>query len=162
MRKLSIVFSLSCFSFLANAQKIGYFNSAEVLKDHPSIKKADSNVNAYIEVLKTGYSYLQDEYKEKSEKLKDSSSLNEVKKTMLKQDIVALEGKLNNYQNDATQKLTSRRNELYLPINKKLTNIVEVMAKENKYDAIFDISTTSIFYVNKFNDLTNDIKKKFK
>lgn len=162
MCKLLISISLSCFSLFANAQKIGYFNSTEVLKDQSSIKKADSNVNAYLEVLKTGYSYIQDEYKEKSEKLKDTSSMNEVKKTMLKQDIEVLVQKLSNYQNDATQKLTSRRNELYMPINKKLTDIVETLAKENKYDAIFDIAATTIFYVNKSNDLTIEIKKRFK
>lgn len=162
MKKLLIIGSLLIVGFISHAQKIGYFNSAEVLKDNSDIKKADTALNTYLETLKAGYTYLQDEYTEKTDKLKDSAKLTDLKRKLLQEDVAMLAQRLTSYQNDATQRLTQKRNELLAPTSKKLNNVVEAIAKENKYDAIFDVSSTSIFYINKANDLTALIKKKFK
>jgi outer membrane protein len=163
MKKLLVIVSLLTIgSYATQAQKIGYFNSAEVLKDNKEIKKVDTSLNTYLETLKVGFTYLQDEYNEKSLKLKDSLKLPDVKKKLLTEDVASLGQKLNSYQNDATQKLTQKMNELLAPTAKKLNDIVESLAKENKYDLIIDIANTPVFYINKTNDLTKVIIERLK
>lgn len=162
MKKIALIISALTLAYCVQAQKIGYFNSTDVLKDNPSVKKIDSSVNTYLETLKVGYTYLQDEYNDKINKLKDTAIMIDAKKSLLIEDVTSLKQKLNSYQNDATQKLTQKRNELYGPITKKVTEIVNELAKDGKYDFIFDVNSTAIFYVNKSNDLTEIIKKKLK
>ena len=163
MRKLF----LFGFMFIAGmgcvqAQKVAYFNSTALLTDLPSIKHVDSALVSFADALKGEYAYLQDEYKTKSEKLKDTTSMSEVKKTLLKQDVEGLINKLNSFQNTATQQMTNKRNELLAPINKKVYAIVEEIAKENKYDVVLDITSTPIYYAPKSFDITELIKKKIK
>lgn len=157
--------SLSIFTFSVTssyAQKIAFFNANEIVKSNPGAKKIDSSINTFLESLKSEYSYLQDEYKEKIDKLKDTTSMNDVKKNLLKQDIQSLSQNLSNYEASATQRVSQKRNELMAPFSKKVNEVVETLAKEGKFDVIFDISSVPVFYFNKENDLTEKIKNKIK
>ena len=163
MRKLFIGFIfVAGMVGCTRAQKVGYFNSTVLLTDLPSIKHIDSVLNTFGESLKGEYAYLQDEYKSKFEKLKDTASMTEVKKTLLKQDVEGLVNRINSFQNTATQQLTNKRNELLSPINKQVYAIVEEIAKENKYDVVLDVSSTPIYYGPKSSDITELIRKRMK
>jgi outer membrane protein len=160
-KAIVLLLGFLAIGYFTQAQKIGYFNSNEVLKNNAEVKKIDSQVNAYLEVLKAGYTVLQDEVTEKTAKLKDTT-LTPAKKSVLNDDITSLTQRINSYQSDATQKLTQRRNELFNPLSKKLYEIVSTLALEGKYNTIFDIASTTLYYSDKSGDLTDKIKAKLK
>lgn len=146
MKKLIIALSLLTFSYVSQAQKVGIFNSTEVMKDLPEIQQLDTALNIYLKTLQAGFTYLKDEYEEKSAKLKDTSSMSDIKKNLLKEDVANLVQKLNSYQNDASNKLQEKRAELLEPFTKKLKGVVREIAKVKKLDIVIDEVSTPIYY----------------
>lgn len=142
------------------SQKIGFFNSGEVLKDYAPIKKIDSTIKDYVKTLDKAYEYLKDEYNTKRKKLQDSAKLDKETISFLKEDLNSLGQRLNDFENEETQKITIKKNELSAPLIKTITDIVTEIAKEKKYDFIFDTSSTPIFYSTKENDISSLIIKR--
>ena len=122
-----------------NAQnKFGYLSADEVITLMPEAAKVDSQLNQYQQSL---YQNAQDKQTALNEAVakfyKDSlgmtASLKEVKRTELQKQVQELSGEEQRIQNLFEQK----RQELSLPIQKKLQGAIQEVAKENGYSYIF-------------------------
>lgn len=122
------------FSNAVNAQKIGFISADEIIQLMPEAATVQTELDQYQKSL---YQNAQDKQTELNEAVakfyKDSAtmspSLKEVKRTDLQkqyQDIAGVDQKI---QNQFEQK----RQELSLPIQKKLQTAIEDVAKENGY-----------------------------
>lgn len=122
------------FSNAVNAQKIGYISADEIIQLMPEAATVQSELDQYQKSL---YQNAQDKkaaFDEAVQKFyKDSSamsaSLKEVKRTELQKQVSDLSGEDQKIQNQFEQK----RQELSLPIQKKLQTAIEEVAKENGY-----------------------------
>jgi outer membrane protein len=120
-----------------NAQKIGYISADEIIQLMPEAANVQKELDQYQQSL---YQNAQDKkaaFDEAVQKFyKDSSSmsasLKEVKRTELQKQIQELSGEDQKIQNQFEQK----RQELSLPIQKKLQGAIEDVAKENGYTYI--------------------------
>jgi len=122
------------FSTVANAQKIGYTSADEIIQLMPEAATVQAQLDQYQQSL---YQNAQDKQAALNEAvakfIKDSAtmspSLKEVKRSDLQKQNQELAGEQQKIQNDFEQK----RQELSIPIQKKLQAAIEAVAKENGY-----------------------------
>lgn len=131
---LIISAGIFAFSTAANAQKIGYISADEVIQLMPEAAAVQTQLDQYQRSL---YQNAQDKQTALNEAvakfIKDSTtmsaSLKEVKRNDLQKQSQELSGEQQRIQNDFEQK----RQELSVPIQKKLQTAIEEVAKENGY-----------------------------
>ncbi len=122
------------FSNTSSAQKIGYISADEVIQLMPEAAEVQTKLDEYQKSLYQNAHDQQTALNEAVQKFyKDSSgmsaSLKEVKRTELQKQVQDLSGADQKIQNQFEQK----RQELSLPIQKKLQTAIEDVAKENGY-----------------------------
>lgn len=118
--------------------KMGYVSADEIIASMPEAAKVDSQLNQYQQSL---YQNAQDKQTALNEAVakfyKDSlsmtASLKEVKRSELQKQVQDLSGEEQRIQNLFEQK----RQELSLPIQRKLQGAIQEVAKENGYSYIF-------------------------
>lgn len=120
------------------AQKIGYLSADEVIVLMPEAAKVDSQLNEYQQSLYLNAQSMQTELNDAVQKFyKDSAtmtaSLKEIKRKDLQNQVQDLSGMDQKIQNQFEQK----RQELSLPIQKKLQAAIQEVAKENGYTYVF-------------------------
>jgi outer membrane protein len=125
------------FSTALNAQKIGYISADEVIQLMPEAASVQTELDQYQRSLYQNAQDKQTALNEAVQKFyKDSStmsaSLKEVKRGELQKQVQDLSGEDQKIQNQFEQK----RQELSIPIQKKLQTAIEEVAKENGYTYI--------------------------
>ncbi len=147
------------FSNIANAQKIGYISADEIIQLMPEAATVQSQLDEYQQSL---YKNAQDQktaFDDAVQKFyKDSSamspSLKEVKRTDLQKQVQDMSGMDQKIQNQFEQK----RQELSLPIQKKLQAAIEDVAKENGYT--FVLPREALIYMPPTSDIGPLVRKK--
>lgn len=118
--------------------KFGYISADEIIASMPEAAKVDTSLNQYQQSLYQNAQEKNATFQEAVAKFyKDSatmtSSLKEVKRKDLQQQAADLGGEEQRIQTLFEQK----RQELSLPIQKKLTAAIQDVAKENGYTYVF-------------------------
>ena len=128
-----IVMSLLSFSN-SYAQKIGYISADEVIILMPEAARVDTQLNQYQQALYMAAQDKQTAFNEAVAKFyKDSvtmtASVKEVKRTELQRQVQELGGAEQQIQ----QQFEQKRQELSLPIQRRLQQAIQDVAKENGY-----------------------------
>ncbi|MEO8766448.1 MAG: OmpH family outer membrane protein [Ginsengibacter sp.] len=150
------------FSNIANAQavpKIGFISADEVIQLMPEAAAVQKDLDQYQQSL---YQNAEDQRTTLNEAVqkfyKDSAtmsaSLKEVKRTDLQKQVQDLSGIDQKIQNQFEQK----RQELSLPIQKKLQVAIEEVAKENGYTYVFP--REALIYMPPSSDIGPLVRKK--
>ena len=156
-----VLISAGLFGFIniANAQKIGFISADEVIQLMPEAASIQTQLDQYQQSL---YQNAEDQRTALNEAVqkfyKDSStmsaSLKEVKRTDLQKQVQDLSGIDQKIQNQFEQK----RQELSLPIQKKLQVAIEEVAKENGYNYVFP--REALIYMPPTSDIGPLVRKK--
>jgi outer membrane protein len=146
-------------SNVANAQKIGYISADEVIQLMPEAATVQTELNQYQQSLYQNADDQKAALNEAVQKFyKDSStmspSLKEVKRSDLQKQVQDLSGMDQKIQSQFEQK----RQELSLPIQKKLQTAIEEVAKENGYTYIFP--REALIYMPPTSDIGPLVRKK--
>jgi outer membrane protein len=125
------------FSTTTNAQKIGYISADEIIQLMPEAATVQNQLDQYQQSLYQNAQEKQNALNEAIQKfVKDSAtmspSLKEVKRGDLQKQSQELAGENQRIQDQFAQK----RQELSAPIQKKLQDAIEAVAKENGYTYI--------------------------
>lgn len=145
---LLFAFAMVLMSFgTMKAQKMATLNVSEILNAMPEKKKADEQLEAFA---KTKGAELEKQEKaiqaEVEAYQKEAGKLNATQRATKEQE---LQKKIQNFQQlqqVAQQDLTKKQAEAYAPIEKKVNEVVEKVAKANGWDFIFDANTTGLIY----------------
>ena len=151
-------------STLANAQsKLGYINSLELLASMPESKSADASLKTYQDQLTA-------EGQQKLDKLeKDLAALySKIEKgEITPKDQAAEEAKLKQqeteliqFEQQASEKLLNRREELYSPIFDKANTAIKNVAEENGFTMIFDSSAGILLHAEESDNILALVKQK--
>jgi len=124
-------------SMTTNAQKIGYISADEIIQLMPEAATVQNQLDQYQQSLYQNAQEKQNALNEAIQKfVKDSAtmsaSLKEVKRGDLQKQSQELAGENQRIQDQFAQK----RQELSAPIQKKLQDAIEAVAKENGYTYI--------------------------
>jgi outer membrane protein len=118
--------------------KIGYLSADEIIVSMPEAAKVDTQLNQYQQSLYLNAQEKQTAFNDAVAKFyKDSltmnASLKEVKRNELQKQAVELNGAEQQIQ----QQFEQKRQELSLPIQRKLQQAIQDVAKENGYTYVF-------------------------
>lgn len=154
---------------VANAQqKIGHMNSMEIMQSTPEFKNADEQLRALGETkqkeLQDMYGIYQKKQTEINEKAMNRSEANkasvDAEIEALAQEMRAMEERLQEVQRVAQEEMQQKEQELYAPIQQKVLNAINTVAKEQGFAYVFDLAGGSIYPFDGSEDLTPAIKAK--
>lgn len=139
--------------------KIGYISADEVIVLMPEAKKVDTALNQYQQSLYQNAQDKQTAFNEAVAKFyKDSATMNpslkEVKRTELQKQVQELSGAEQTIQ----QQFEQKRQELSLPIQRKLQAAIHEVAKENGYTYV--LPKEALLVAPPGDDLIDLVKKK--
>jgi outer membrane protein len=154
-----ITTGLFAFSITGNAQKIGYISADEIIQLMPEAAQVQTQLNQYQQSLYQNADDQKTALNEAVQKFyKDSAtmspSLKEVKRADLQKQVQDMSGMDQKIQNQFEQK----RQELSLPIQKKLQGAIEEVAKEDGYTYIFP--REALIYMPPTSDIGPLVRKK--
>jgi outer membrane protein len=165
MKKIVSVIAVAFVTMLttnyANAQtKIGYISLGELISSMPESKKADTAFNDFRNSLQQQLVEYQNEFYEQDSILKSRDTLKFTKPQLevKKRNLIDLQIKLQGFNDQAQQQMQQKQQELLAPIQKKATEAIQTVAKENGYTYV--LSKEALFASPAGDDLMPLVKKK--
>jgi len=119
--------------------KFGYISLSEMITSMPEYKKADSSMQDYQSALNQNFEDMKREFNEKDSLLssKDTAKYTKAQIEIKRKQLGELYLKLQGYQQQAGQLYQQKQQDLMAPIQKKASDIVQTVAKENGYTYVF-------------------------
>ena len=169
MKKTLLTFAciaMTAFVFNVKAQikayKLGYVNSLELLDAIPEKKTADTALQKYGNDLQATVQKMYVEYQKKIQDFQkgvQDKTLSETDQEFQAKGIQDLESRIQDFQDQADEKMAKKRQELYQPLVDKINKAIEKVAKEKGYTYIFDSSAGSILHADESENLIDIMKK---
>lgn len=154
MNKLFKVLSLFAFVFtvstIANAQslKIAHVNTSEVMNVMPEREAAEKSLQDYYGELQNQLATMANEYQSKiSDYQANEASMSNLVKQSKEKEIMDLQQRINDFQNNAEVEFENKRASLLAPLLEKIQTAINTVGKENGYTYILDLATGSAVYV---------------
>jgi outer membrane protein len=162
MKKISVL--IICFAITTTtfAQRYAYVNTDYILKNMPDFTEAQKKIDKMSEEWKA-------EVEKKQKEIDDAYRAFQNEQYLMTEDqkkakILEIENKekaLKDYQKQKfgyEGELFQKRQELIKPIQDKVYDAIEKLAKERGYDFVFDkANSTTILYADTKNDRSDDI-----
>jgi outer membrane protein len=163
MKKVILIASLFLMCNFCSAQqamKLGHISSADLFQAMPEMKGADSVLTAYQKSLTDEYNSMVAEYKQKTDDYNTNmKTMTDAVKEVKEQEISDLENRIQSFQQDAQDKLTQKKQDLYTPILKKAQDAIKAVARENGYTYVFDTAGGAVVAYPDGDDLLALVKK---
>ena len=144
---LLILFALIGQSAMAQNIKFGHINSDELIQALPEFDSANVNLEKFRTELVNALELMTVELNNKSDAYnKESKNLSDIVKQNKEQELMDMNRRIQNFQNNAQQKLQDKQAELFQPIYAKVDKAIKDVGKENGFIYIFDIARGSLLY----------------
>ena len=125
------------FSTTTNAQKIGYISADEIIQLMPEAAAVQTQLDQYQQSLYQNAQEKQTALNDAIQKfLKDSATLSPSMKEVRRNDLQKQQQELAGENQRIQDQFGQKRQELSAPIQKKLQDAIEAVAKENGYTYI--------------------------
>jgi len=175
----ALFLSLQVSSFAQNL-KIGYVDSDVIIKQLPEYKTITEELEKmqkqYIDTIQTMENNLKkkaEEFKSKYEEAQRKVESGEIKSdaeikalneemNLLQNELRILDDSLTSYKQNVRELLINKSNELFKPVREKVIKAIEDLAKELKYNFIFDKADGVLLFGDKEFDLTFKVLDKLK
>lgn len=166
-----IGFILSAILIMASVSiaqpKIGYVDSDTIMKQLPEAQDTQKKLDAIIKEWQEELSKMESDWKARYDDYeKRKLILSEQKRIEIEKDLVQIEDQISKYRQDkfgVQGELFRKQEELMKPIQNRIFNVIQEVAKENEYDFIFDRSGDMIFlFAKEEYDVTKLVLEKLK
>lgn len=149
-------------------QKVGHIDFGAIITSTPEFKSAQEELkvlnDSKTKEVQDMYAAYQEKQNTANEKIRNRSEANsqevDAELQVLGSEIQDIENRINEVQRAAQEELNKKEQELFEPIQKKVVDAINSVAKEKGYAYVLDISSGSIPYFQGGDDLTEDIKTK--
>ena len=143
---------LASVSLFAQNQKIGYVNTQTVMEQYPAAIKAQSDLQALVTEWRTTLANMQKELQSIAQEYqKKESTMNEKALTDARNDLLRREQEIQQFNNQKfnTQngELVAKQAELMKPIEKKILEVVELVAKAEGMKFIVNKTDVNTFFL---------------
>lgn len=166
MKKFSLIIVLILFvSFTMAGQqtklKIGHLNTNDLMQVMPGVDSAEQALNDYAQNLQKQLETMVSEFQTKyDEYLTNEAQYVDAVKQIKQKELVDLQTRIQDFQNDAQDLLAKKEQELMQPFIDKAKNAIDEVAKEKGYTYILDTSTGSVLYWEGGDDIMMFVKEK--
>lgn len=161
--KTSFVLFLAVLSLPLVGQKFGYLNSAQILAEMPEVAQMNSNLEGYKTVLQKKGQQMVEEFQLKQQDAVTRKERGELSPVAEQQIMTELQNKQNEilaYEQSMQQDLAKKESELLQPILERVNEAIQLVAKENGFTYIFDVSAGVLLYADETLDVTPLVKTK--
>jgi outer membrane protein len=163
MKRITICVVLMMVPGLLAAQsKIGHINSEAIMRDLPEAIDAQRTLDALVAQWEQELQRMQAEWKTKFDDYdKKKLILTDQTRAERERELRDLDQNIQDYRNKKfgqNGELFQKQNEVMKPIQNKIFQVLEDIAKEDGYDYVFDKSgEILLLYANEKNDLTQRV-----
>jgi outer membrane protein len=131
-------------SAMAQNVKFGHVNSDELIQSLPEFDSASVKLEKYRKELINALDLMTVELNNKSETYnKESKNYTDIVKQTKEQELVDMNKRIQEFQNNAQQQLQQKQSELFQPIMAKVDKAIKEVGKENGFVYIFSIGQGS-------------------
>ena len=161
---LKVALVAACIVFagnIAKAQKIGYVALDQVVDQMPETKAAIANITAYNKQFIDQLTTMNNELQSKSQAYQaQRATMTDAVRGAKESELNDLNKRLQDYSNDAKQKVDAKRDELGKPIIDKARAAVAQVAKEKGYTYVVNSSQTDLIVSPPGDDMMAEVKAK--
>jgi outer membrane protein len=131
-------------SAMAQNVKFGHVNSDELIQSLPEFDSASVKLEKYRKELINALDLMTVELNNKSETYnKESKNYTDIVKQTKEQELVDMNKRIQEFQNNAQQQLQQKQAELFQPIMAKVDKAIKEVGKENGFVYIFSVGQGS-------------------
>lgn len=162
MKKLLLGAVMALGIMSASAQtKIGYINTDELMAIMPESAKINADLNEYQATLQQQGLALQKEADTKRDQyFKDSATFSNSKKEIVRDELVKLYTRLQNYDQEAQEKAQKYAQDKIGPVRVKALDAIKAVAKERGYTYVIDDASNTLLVMPPGDDLLPMVKAK--
>ena len=165
MKKIVLLTVLSFVCSFIQAQKVGFFNSDDIIEEIPAVQEAAANLEELKSQLQGKVLEMAKEFQAKImdlEKKQAEGSISPKELEVQQNELRAEQAKIQEYEQDIQKQLSTKQTELFRPIMDKIGVIIKEVAAENGFNYIFDGSLGIILYADPAADVSDLIRQKLK
>ena len=149
-------------------QKIGHINADEIFQLTPEFKTANDQLRTLNETktqeLQGMYAEFQKKQTEANEKYRSRSEANketiDAELQTLGEELQNIEQRIQEVQRVAQEDMGKKQQELLTPIQTKVINAINSVAKEKGYAYVLDTSSGNVIYFQGGEDISMDVRSK--
>lgn len=141
--------------------KVGTIDSDYIINIMPEAKIVIERSQEYGARLDSTFSIKMEDYKKRVKDFRaKEKEMGELMKKVLVDELTALEQDVKKFQENGNKLMQLKRNELMVPLYKKLNEAVTEIAKEEGYSQIFTKAGNQFAYIDENFDITKLVMKK--
>ena len=157
---LSVAFMLFSISMIAQS-KVGTVNVNEILSKLPELTTVETAVAAYNSGLEETLNEKVSVYNTKLDLYKkNASTYSDIMKKTMGEELYGLENDIKKFKQNGTQLTQIRQDDLLRPLYKKISDMIAIVAKEQKYTQILTVDGNEFAYADEKFDITTIVKTK--
>jgi outer membrane protein len=127
--------------------KFGHINSDELIQAMPEFDSATANLEKFRKELVNALELMTVELNNKNDAYtKESKNLTDIVKQTKEQELIDLNRRIQEFQQNAQTQLQNKQVELFQPIYTKVDKAIKDVGKENGFLYVFDIAKGSLLY----------------
>lgn len=161
IRLFVLAAGMMLLSFAGNAQKIGYVKVESLFNDWPEYKSADSQVKEYDGQLTAR---LQSKVKDFQTKLQNYQETGGTMDAVTRQDteteLQNLQTQIQQFEANAQQSVAEKQLTLFTPLQQRMKETIDAVAKENGYTHIFAYGSALVFAADESADISGLVAQK--
>jgi outer membrane protein len=160
MKKITVVL-VACFICITSAfgQKYGHVNSGEIMQVMPGIDSVSIKIGEFQKELQILYENMANELQTKQDKFnKEAGTMSAAIRKLREDELATLSNRIQEFSYNAPDDVDDEYRRLLAPFQEKIQNAINEVAKEHKYNYIFDIQI--LLYYEGGDDVTPLVKKK--
>ena len=162
MKKIILLLLVTILTNVISAQnKFGYLDSQEILLLMPEYKSAEKELQEFVKSLDGQLVSMNTELQNMfSDYQKNIESYTDLVKADKEAEIQSLQARVQSFEQNAQISIQQKQADLLQPIQDKLRNAIDNVAKENNYTYIFE--KPILLYVEESENILPLVKKKLK
>jgi outer membrane protein len=132
---------------MAQSLKFGHINTDELMQAMPEFDTAQVKFEKYGKELQNALELMSVELNNKNEAYqKESKNYSEIVKQTKEQELIDMNKRIQDFQNNAQSQLQSKQAELFQPIYQKVDKAIKDVGKENGFFYVFDVAKGVLLY----------------
>lgn len=141
--------------------KIGHVKTNDILQVMPGRDSAQQALTRFANDLEQQLQIMMKEFETKyADYQANETKWTELVKRSKERELVDLQNRILEFQENAQNELTKKEAELTDPLIRRLQNAIREVAKERGYTYVFDASSNSLLYFEDGEDITPFVKRK--
>jgi len=148
-------------SFAKAQVKIGYINQGDLVQAMPELKTVNTQIEAYKKQFIDQLTTMNNELQTKGQAYQTKqTTMTDAAKSAAQAELNDLNKRIQEYQQNASQQVEAKGNDLMKPIMEKVHIAIDAVAKEKGFSYVFDSSQTQLLVSPPADDMMAAVKLK--